>query len=172
MNWEPNIFAVEYMAREIMPMILKQRPDAELRIAGGPLIPRLERLRTSPGIKVYGFVEDIRSFLRDADLYMMPMPQGAGVKNKLAEAMAAGLPVVTNSRGAEALSREGRAIIVCADRPEVLATESVRLLNNATAREALSEAVRAYALGHFSWTEYSQAFWACLRPTPYEELQH
>jgi glycosyltransferase involved in cell wall biosynthesis len=149
MSWEPNVSAAEYFARKVMPHVLQRRSDARFKIIGGPLVPRIEALRSLPGVEVVGRVPDIRAALSAIDVYVMPMDQGSGVKNKLMEAMAAGLPVVTNRQGAEAFLPQIETAIAVEDAPVSMAKTICALLEAQQARSKASRVGRQFAVENF-----------------------
>ncbi|PWL19997.1 MAG: hypothetical protein DCO98_11545 [Altererythrobacter sp. XM-24bin4] len=149
MTWDPNVSAVEYIVHELMPHILNRNPDAEFRIIGGPVVSRIAALSSQRGVKVMGQVEDMRAVLSEVDVYVMPMLQGSGVKNKLMEAMAAGIPLVTNTRGAEAFFPKITPHILLAEEPTALADAICSLLASEAMRDRLSITARAFAVEHF-----------------------
>ena len=88
----------------------------------------------------------------------MPMLQGSGVKNKLIEAMAAGLTIVTNSLGAEALTEEAKQSIVIADGEENIANAVIYLLNHPQESLELGKKARQITEKYFRWEILSQQF--------------
>ena len=149
MTWEPNVSAAEYLTREVMPHVLQRRPDACFKIIGGPVVPRIEALRSLPGVEVLGRVPDMRAALSEIDVYVMPMDQGSGVKTKLMEAMSAGLPVVTNRQGAEAFLPQIDGAIAVEDTPVSMAKTICALLESQQARSKASHVGRQFAVENF-----------------------
>lgn len=156
MTWQPNCTASIHLARDIFPLIKAKHSSAKLRIAGSPVFDELKKLETKPNVEIYGFVDDIRGWLAECDVYVMPMLQGSGVKNKLIEAMAAGLTVVTNSLGAEALPEEAKQGVIIADGEEKIANAVVYLLNNPEESLKLGKKARVMAEKYFRWETISQ----------------
>jgi glycosyltransferase involved in cell wall biosynthesis len=111
-------------------------------------------------VEVCGFVDDIQAWLASLTLYVMPMYLGAGIKNKLIEAMAAGIPVLTNARGAEALPEEGRKAIAIASDDADIARATCALLAQPEELARMRRAGRAYALRHFDWADHRREFHA------------
>jgi glycosyltransferase involved in cell wall biosynthesis len=152
MDWMPNIDAVERFAAEILPLIRRQRPDCSLTIAGRMPPRQVERLaEQDPRITVTGTVPDIRPFLWGARVSIVPLRIGGGTRLKIYEAMAARVPVVSTTIGAEGLDIHPPSDIRIADSPEDFAAQCVELLAGATERERI--AARAYELvaTRFSW---------------------
>ena len=150
MRWEPNVSAAEYLVRHVFPHVRAQLPNARLSIFGGPIAARIDALSGLDGVDIRGGVDDIRAALADVDVYLMPMLQGSGVKNKLMEAMSAGLPVVTNRLGAEAFLDDIGSAVSVGESAQELAAHAVRLLSDGEARQIMSARSRAYAESHFS----------------------
>lgn len=128
MDYGPNIDAAVYFCREIWPRVRQAQPDATLTIAGARPVPEVLALAMLPGVTVTGFVEDMRPYLWQAAVSIVPLRIGGGTRLKILEAMAAGSPVVSTSIGAEGLDVKAGEDIVLADRPEPFADEVVRLL--------------------------------------------
>jgi glycosyltransferase involved in cell wall biosynthesis len=156
MTWDPNRVTAIYLIEKILPLIKIQSPSVLLRIAGTPIFAELKKLDNQPNVEICGFVEDIRDWLAECDVYVMPMLQGSGVKNKLIEAMAAGLTVVTNSLGAEALPEEARQGVIIADGEENIANAVIYLLNNPEESLELAKKARVMAEKYFRWEALSQ----------------
>ena len=150
--------AAIYLASQVMPRVRALVPDAALLIAGGPAFPELKQFDGQNGVQVLGRVDDIKQVLRGCQVYAMPMFQGAGFKNKLAEAMALGLPVVTNQMGVEALDSEGKALVACAETAEGLAHNLADMLKDSGRRGKLGGLSREYARTHFGWEARRQEF--------------
>jgi glycosyltransferase involved in cell wall biosynthesis len=120
---EPNVDGVLWLAREVWPSVRSAHPDARLRIVGGYPPPAIQAL-SGNGIEVMGYVPDTLPFLMESWVSVAPLRFGAGMKGKVGEAMAAGLPVVTTSFGAEGFGLVPGVHLVVADEP-VAFVESV-----------------------------------------------
>ncbi|MSQ14479.1 MAG: glycosyltransferase, partial [Dehalococcoidia bacterium] len=100
MDYRPNIDAMQWFCKEIFPAVLRRTPDVHLWIVGrdpGSTVGRL----AGPGITVTGEVEDDLPYFRQADVFVLPMRYGGGVRLKLLQAMSCGLPVVSTPAGLE-----------------------------------------------------------------------
>jgi len=156
MTWPANRTCALYLIKNIFPLIQSHYPSAKLRIAGGPIIGELASVDNINGVEICGFVENIRDWLAECDVYVMPMLEGSGIKTKLTEAMAAGLTVVTNSLGAEALPEEARQGVIITDGEENIANAVVYLLNNPEESLKLGKKARRMAEKYFRWEDLSQ----------------
>ncbi len=162
--WRPNIAGIELVCRHVLPLVREKMPGAEFHIAGGPLTPDAYRLARLPGVVFRGYVEDLRGFLAGCDVYAAPMAEGSGVKNKLLEAMAAGMPVVINQLGAEALDAQCRSLIGIGDDAASMARLILDLLASPERRTAASAAVCSHARAHYGWPAFARQFRDTLAP--------
>ena len=114
----PNVEALQWFLQEVFPRIRKDEPRARLVIVGSDPPPR-HSLRDSEAIEMIGFVEDVREPLMRYSLFVCPILAGSGVRVKLLEAFAAGIPVVSTRLGAEGLADQDGEICALADDPAV-----------------------------------------------------
>jgi len=138
----PNVEALQWFLQEVFPRIRKEEPRARLVIVGSDPPPR-HSLRDSEAIEMIGFVEDVREPLMRYSLFVCPILAGSGVRVKLLEAFAAGIPVVSTRLGAEGLADKDGDICALADDPAEFAGHVVRLLRNSEEAQALAERARA-----------------------------
>jgi sugar transferase (PEP-CTERM/EpsH1 system associated) len=113
MDYFPNIQAVTWFVKECFPFILKKFPEAVFVIAGNNPAWRVKKLATPNKIIVTGFVPVMREYLNKSVIAIAPMQSGSGVQNKILEAMACGLPVITTGIGAGGIKAiHGREIFI------------------------------------------------------------
>ncbi len=103
LSWQPNAKAAEFVAREVMPKILKERPDVRLQIVGRNPGPEVAALAELPNIEVHANVPDVGVYLEQASILTVPLDSGGGTRLKILEAFAAGLPVVSTPVGCEGI---------------------------------------------------------------------
>jgi glycosyltransferase involved in cell wall biosynthesis len=137
----PNEDALLYLVKEVLPAFWELEPDAVLHVVGADVTPAVRGLE-GPRVNVVGFVEDPREWLDRARVHLNPMRFGAGVKQKFLDTMAAGLPLVTTTVGAEGLVLGRLTPLVVADEPADLA----RLAHSVYADRAAWETVQAGVL--------------------------
>jgi glycosyltransferase involved in cell wall biosynthesis len=143
-NWPPNADGIIWFAREVLPLILKGEPDVVLNIVGSNPTKEIMLLASHLGIVVHGFVPETKPYLDRSVISVAPLRYGGGMKGKVIEAMAAGLPVVTTSIGSQGLdSRNGERFFV-ADKPDEFAGYVVSLLRDPVARVNMGKAAREY----------------------------
>ena len=110
----PNVDAVGYLVRDIMPLIWRAEPDLRLTVVGG-FAPRSVTALADYRVSVLGWVPDLGSLLGSSTALVAPLRFGAGVKGKVTQALATGLPVVTTSLGAEGIGCSPREDILVGD---------------------------------------------------------
>lgn len=151
MDWLPNVDGIEYFCRDILPLVRKEMPDVTLTIVGRSPTPAIRRLGAEPGIEVTGRVDDVRPYLTQSALYIVPLRIGGGTRLKIFEAMSAGRAVVSTSIGAEGLPTVPGRHLALADTPEAFAREVVTLLRDEDARNELARAARELVTTHYDW---------------------
>ena len=128
--YEPNADAACWLAEEIFPLVQKEAPEATLLIVGDDPPAAVQALGRRPGVRVVGPVEDIRPWLEQAAAYVAPVRMGSGTRQKLLDAMARGLPVVTTRKGCEGLDVEEGKHLLLAETPEEFRDRILDLLRD------------------------------------------
>jgi glycosyltransferase involved in cell wall biosynthesis len=158
MDWHPNEDAVMYFGESILPKIREQVPGASFAIVGRNPTQRLrdaaERLR----MIVTGTVDDVRPYLDEAAVYVVPLRAGSGTRMKIFEALGMAKPVVSTTVGAEGLALSDQKEFIAADNPESFAAAVVSLLHDATRRAQLGQAGRALVVERYSWNQVAREF--------------
>jgi glycosyltransferase involved in cell wall biosynthesis len=135
---DPNVDAVLHFCRDILPLIRNNKPDVHFTIVGSNP-PDEIRLLENEAVKVTGYVPRTTTYLHRSCVSVAPLRYGAGMKGKIGEAMAHGVPVVTTSVGAEGMGLINRKNAMIADSPQDFASAVLELLSNnslhATVRE-------------------------------------
>ncbi len=146
MDYAPNEAAVEFFAREVMPRVWQEIPNATFTIIGRNPTRAVRALTRQPRIQVTGTVDDVRPCLGAQALIVAPMRDAGGIKNKILEAMAMGKAVVATPEAAEGIdARAGDEFVVGRDAAE-LAAACARLLRDDAERARLGKNARAWAL--------------------------
>jgi glycosyltransferase involved in cell wall biosynthesis len=159
MDWLPNVDAVEYFLSEIFPLIRKQLPGAAFTIAGrSPDARVIKAAHGIAGVRVTGKVDDMRPYLWGAKISIVPIRIGGGTRLKIYECMAAGVPVVSTTIGAEGLRCHDGEDIVIADDPRSFANACIRLLTDDAARRAIAHNALSRAQSELSWKAVSRVF--------------
>ncbi|HEX6383130.1 MAG TPA: glycosyltransferase [Anaerolineae bacterium] len=106
MDYRPNADAALYLIKEILPLVQREVREAQLFIVGRDPTPPLLAAGQRPGVTVTGFVDDVRPYLEQATVFAAPLRFGAGLQNKVLEAMAMEVPVVASPLAADGLRTE------------------------------------------------------------------
>jgi sugar transferase (PEP-CTERM/EpsH1 system associated) len=152
MDWLPNEDAMTYFCRDILPAIRAAAPGTQLSIVGRAPTPAVQKLAADRGVVVTGRVDDVRPYMRDAAVYVVPLRIGGGTRLKIFEAMAMGKAVVSTTVGAEGLPVEDGKQVLIADEPGAFARAVVRLLDDVTERRRLEAAARALVVARYDWS--------------------
>jgi O-antigen biosynthesis protein len=138
----PNQEALTWFLREVFPKVRAEEPRARLVIVGSDP-PARHSLPGSEAVDLIGFVEDVREPLKRYSLFVCPILSGSGVRVKLLEAFAAGIPVVSTRLGAEGLASKDGEICALADDAPSFAAHIVSLLGDPEAAVKMAERARA-----------------------------
>ena len=159
MDWLPNVDGVMYFVREVLPLIRRRRPEATLAVVGRTPPAKVTQLAAEDSrIRVTGTVPDIRPWLWGSAVSIVPLRIGGGTRLKIYEAMAAKIPVVSTTVGAEGLTVNPPLDIRIADMPEDFAAQCVELLEDRESRAHLATAAWEMVNARFSWEQVSRCF--------------
>jgi glycosyltransferase involved in cell wall biosynthesis len=133
----PNEDAMHYFVRDILPLIHGALPEETITIIGSHMPASVSSL-ASPLVHCVGYVEDLAPYLRQAKVFVAPLRYGAGMKGKVGQSLAAGLPVVTTRIGAEGLDLAHGEHALIADSPDDFARAVVTACTEPNLWEHLS----------------------------------
>ena len=167
MDWLPNVDGVEYFVREVLPLIRRRRPGCTLAIVGRTPPPQIADLgRKDAGVRVTGTVADVRPYLWGSAVSVVPLRIGGGTRLKIYEAMAAGVPVVSTTVGAEGLEVHPPENIRIADRPADFAERCLELLEGEDESRRIASRARELVAGRFFWAQVARRFAEALESGP------
>lgn len=149
----PNRDAVFYFCREILPHIKKEIPDIKFNIIGINPTKKILSLSKDKNIAVTGKVDDSRPYLSDAAALVCPIRVATGMQNKILEAMAMGLPVISTSIATQWLGAKAEEGILIADTPEDFARKVIEVIRNRNLRQRLSLSARKVAIENYDWNK-------------------
>jgi O-antigen biosynthesis protein len=147
---KPNIDAVTWFVEKIWPQIRGEFAECRFRIAGSYPSDEVLALAKTPGVEVLGFVPDLMRVFSGARVFVAPLRYGAGVKGKVGQSLALGLPVVTTSIGAEGMTLIDGEHALIADDPAAFASQVMRLLRDDALWARLQTQGRSLARSTFS----------------------
>jgi glycosyltransferase involved in cell wall biosynthesis len=151
MHYAPNVDAVEYFCRDILPLVAAECPGVTFTIVGARPAPSVLRLAEDPRVRVTGMVDDVRPYYAAAAVSVIPLRVAGGVRMKILEGLALGAAMVSTTIGAEGLSLEAGRDLLVADTPAAFAAAVVRLLREPALRDSIGRQARATAERRFSW---------------------
>jgi glycosyltransferase involved in cell wall biosynthesis len=151
MYWPPNVDGVLWFAREVLPLIRRDEPDAPFYVVGARPPEQVRALALDHMIEVTGYVADPASYLASSALMVVPLRAGGGMRVKILEALARGIPVVSTTIGAEGIDVTPGEHLLIADEPAEFAAAVVRLLRDRPLADRLARAGREHALRHYDW---------------------
>lgn len=150
MSYHANITAVVHLVNEIMPQVWSVRPDAKVVLVGKDPTAAVRALER-PNVVVTGTVADLRPFLQHATIAVAPIPYGAGIQNKVLEAMACAAPMIASPQASSALQVQAGQDLLIAPTTEHFAQTIVQLLANRSQQAALGRAGRTYVEHYHAW---------------------
>ena len=145
----PNVDAAVCLVKEVMPAVWRELGDVPVTIVGSAPPPVVEGL-ASPLVDVTGWVKDLRPLLESARMMVAPLHYGAGIKGKITQSLAFGLPVVTTPIGAEGLDGGDERCLLIAESANQLAAEAIRLYGDDELWRELSKAGQSLIDSHCS----------------------
>lgn len=159
MDYAPNIEAVRRVTDRILPRVRKRAPNVSFHVVGRNPPAALLARDGLEGVRIWGEVDDIRGWLRGADLALVPLEIARGVQNKVLEAMAMALPVVLTTGAVTGIGGVDREQFRIADSDDALASAILGLLSDPDAAKAMGSAARRFVIQRMSWA-------AALAPLP------
>lgn len=151
MDYRPNIDAVRWFAKDILPLIRQRHPQAAFAIVGRAPTDEVRALASLPGLTVTGEVPDVRPWLAAADAVVAPLLLARGVQNKLLEAMAMARPVVASTAAAEGIDATPGEHLLVADGANAMADAVCSLFDDKAAAAAMGQAARARMIARYGW---------------------
>jgi sugar transferase (PEP-CTERM/EpsH1 system associated) len=162
MDYFPNVDAVRYFCREMLPLIHKALPETQFYIVGRQPTRQVRALGQQQNVMVTGWVPDVRPYLARARVAVAPLRIARGVQNKILEAMAMGVPVVSTSVALQGIRATAEDGIRIADTPQHFAQEVLSLLQNPVLQRQCAFQVRRYVLKHHRWEEHGASIMSLL----------
>jgi glycosyltransferase involved in cell wall biosynthesis len=171
MNHPPNTDAAVFFAREVLPRIQRQIPQAEFWIVGRNPTEEVRRLIEWPGVVVTGFVEDIRPYVAEAAVVVVPLRFGSGMRNKILEGWAMEKCIVSTRIGAEGLDYQDGLNILIADDAETLAHRTVQVLKDPTLRSRLKHHSRQWVATNHDASRNARSYCVAVQEVLQEKRQ-
>ncbi len=151
MDYHANIEGVRDFATNVWPGLQRQYPQMVFTIVGRDPAPSVREMTNIPGVEVTGSVADVRPFYREALLAVVPLNVGGGSRLKILEALAAGVPVASTTRGAEGLKVTSGENILLVDSTAALGDAVRSLIADDDLRRRLINGGRQLAAERYDW---------------------
>jgi glycosyltransferase involved in cell wall biosynthesis len=158
MDYYPNQECMLRFCKEVLPRIQEQRPSARLIIVGADPSPSILNLGRIPGVTVTGSVADVRDFVRRSAVMAAPLAIARGTQNKILEAMAMGVPVVTSTIAASGVDAVKNEHLLVADDAEECAQTILRVMQDPDYRREFARAGLARVKSHHDWVSAMSRF--------------
>jgi glycosyltransferase involved in cell wall biosynthesis len=152
LDWRPNLDALDLLLDQVFPRLIAQEPTARLTIVGRhPPVKLRERIQQLPGVSLCADVPDVRPFLAQSGVMVVPLRIGGGSRLKILEALASGLPVISTAVGAEGLDLQPGHDYVQANAPEEMAEALVRGIRQPQPLREMAQRARPQVLKRYDW---------------------
>jgi glycosyltransferase involved in cell wall biosynthesis len=155
LDFGPNIQALEWFCGKVWPRVRQKVPDARFTVIGFQPTDEVRRLAETSGISLQANVRDLRATARRHAVAALPFVSGAGIKNKLLEAAALGLPILCTPMTSGGL--RGTPPLVTASSPDQFADALISLWADSARRKQLGTAVREWVMQNHTWTAAARA---------------
>ena len=158
LDFLPNVDAACWFAREVLPLVRRREPRAELDVVGRRPVPDVLSLSSLDGVTVHPDVPAVAPYLQAARVAVVPVRIGTGSRVKALEAMAAGRPVAGTAIGLEGIDVDPGRDALVGDTPETMADAVVRLLADTDLARRVAEAGRQLVVSRYRWADIADAF--------------
>jgi glycosyltransferase involved in cell wall biosynthesis len=159
LEWYPNEDAMVHFVGTILPLVRRERADVSLTIVGRKPTPRLRAaVDAAAGVTLAADVDDVRPYIGQAAVYVVPLRAGGGTRLKIFEAMAMRVAVVSTGVGAEGLPLVPGEHYLRADDPSDFAAAVLELLRDLPRRESIAHAGRRLVEEQYSWPQVVRQF--------------
>lgn len=173
MDYPPNVDAALFLIEQILPIVRQSHPDAQVWIVGRDPDPQLVKAGKKYDVHITGFVEDMRPYLEQATVFAAPLRFGAGIQNKILEAMAMMVPVVASHLAADGLRTEDGCFppVQIANNRDEFASLICSQLDAGRSDTSPVQQNRQFVQEHFVWETIGKKLEKILRTTiqPYKQ---
>lgn len=157
LDWQPNIDGFYWFYENVLPILLREEPDIRLLIVGKGHSPRLKQI-LHPNIRFIGYVEDVVPYIQSAQVCIVPLFAGGGMRIKILEMLAHRKAVVSTSVGCEGIEVESERELLIADNAAEFARNVLRVLKMPELRAALGNHGRRLVEDKYDWHQIGAAF--------------
>lgn len=151
MDYLPNIEAVTWFVREVLPGIVAALPNAQFLIVGSKPTAQVRKLADHPAVTVTGRVESVAAYLAHAEVAVAPLQIARGIQNKVLEAMAMAMPMVVSPGALTGIAAKPGEHLICADTAQQWVAACIDLIRNPEVASKLGRAARQLVLTEYTW---------------------
>lgn len=157
LDYWPNVEGIEWFCREVWPEVRRRHPATTISLVGRRPTPAVCGLTRIPGVRLVGQVPDVRPYLDQAAISIVPLRIARGIQNKVLESMAMVKATIVSPQACEGLAAQPGTDLLCAESPGQWADAISSLLDDASLRRRLGTAGRRYVETAHCWQR-------CLEP--------
>ncbi len=150
LTYIPNIIAARFLIQQVLPLLHKEDPDIRIAIAGKNPVKELLNYSSEQVIIIQDPVDTLTVFSA-AKLFVAPMFLSTGIQNKILEAMAAGIPIITSPNAADAIGAVNGIELLTAVSPREFATQVLRLIKDSSLQNSLIINGKQHVEKNFNW---------------------
>jgi glycosyltransferase involved in cell wall biosynthesis len=163
MSYHANVTMVLRLIESIMPAVWARHPEVKVVIVGKDPPSRIQELNQDDRVTVTGTVRDIRPYLQMATVAVAPVEYGAGIQNKVLEAMACGTPVIATPQAVSAIDLIAGRDALIAESTQAFAEAAFTLLENREKQREIGANGRAFVERHYRWSDITDQLEAIYR---------
>lgn len=167
MDYYPNKEAVGYFLKNVFPALKKKIPNIEFLIIGS-FSEKLKNLEAIPGVRIIGFVEDPSTYLRQAKAIVVPLRMGAGIQNKVIEAMALGRVVVSSPIGVRGIKGENKLHFLVAQDDKAFVDEIIDVFSDSRKRAYIGKNAKELIQKEYTWEKIEKDLLNYINKLSYE----
>ncbi len=153
MGYAPNVEAARYLVQDILPLLKVKFPKIKILIAGARPTPEVRKLE-SEQVTITGWLDDIRSAYNSAEIFVAPLFMGAGLQNKILEAMAMCLPCVTTPMVNNAIGAKQGTTVFLAHDAQSFADAIIKLKENVALSKKIAQQSQIFVRENFAWDNF------------------
>jgi glycosyltransferase involved in cell wall biosynthesis len=148
---DANREGLRWFMEAVFPLVRRAVPEVELDIVGGAPPPDIQAFDAMPGVRVTGYVKDVRDYMAEARVLVVPLLSGGGTRLKVLEGLSFGVPTVSTAIGAEGLGLTPGEHLLIADDPRSFADGVISVLGDPALRDRLQAVGRRFVEEHYDW---------------------
>lgn len=152
LTFDANMDAVRFFLADILPLMERDRPGVTLHVTGSHAGAPIDGLPRRDALVLTGYLDDVRAFVAESHVCVVPLRRGGGTRLKIIEAMALGTPVVSTSKGVEGLDVEDGVHVLVADDAAGFARAVASVLDSPALAARLAENARALVAARYTWS--------------------